>query len=642
MAQLPDAPEGTPPPDHPALPEADAGAGGGLGPRQHPAKVAPRRTTTDDRPILFEVAWEVCHQLGGIYQVLRSKAPVMVETWGDDYCLVGPFDPASAELEFEERRPPAGLKRVLADLAAHGVTGHYGRWIVSGHPRVVLLECDLSGEELAREKYFLWRDHGIALPAEDLIDRVVGFSAVARRFFASACAQYAPRPIIAHFHEWMGALAIPALRRADLPLAVVFTTHATRLGRQTASDRADFYEVLPTLDHAAEAARYGLGPIHGIERACAHGAHVFTTVSEVTGDECRHLLGRAPDVILPNGINIDRFLAPHHLQSRHLEHRHQIERFTRGHFFPYYSFDLDRTLYFYTSGRYEPHNKGFDLCLEAMARLNTELKGAGLGITVVFFIVTRRPDARINTQCLESRAVMTELEDTCQTITQQVGTRFFNHVTSGDPRRLDDLVDEYWRLRLRRTLHAWRRRGLPPVVTHDLPGADPVLTHIRSLWLDNAPEHPVKVVYHPEFITPSSPLWKMDYDHFIRGCHLGVFPSAYEPWGYTPLESLASGVPCVSSDLTGFGRYLHTHFHKHDEAGGYVIRRRGRRFDESAADLAACLLAFCRLDRRGRIAVRNRAAELASRFDWHELVVHYQRAHSLALTSIRRRETPAT
>jgi len=580
---------------------------------------------------LFELAWEVCNQIGGIYQVIRSKAPAMRRKWGDRYVLVGPDNGGSAQVEFEEEPAPEPLATVIEVLDATGVQARYGRWLIGGRPQVILLTNRASQGDLNQMKYFLWADHGLEIPPHDqLVDDVVRFAHAARMLLRALVQHRPDMPIIAHFHEWMGGLAIPLLRRDQLPLATVFTTHATILGRYLAPNLDRFYDALPHLDPAAEAERYQVKHLHGIERACAHGAHVLTTVSEVTGEECRHLLGRAPDVILPNGLNIDKFDAKHHLQSKHAEHKEQVHRFVRSHFFPYYAFDLEKTVYFFTSGRYEPHNKGFDLCLEAMARLNAEIKAAGLDITVVFFIVTQRPGVHINNQCLRSRALIRELHDTCQEIIKQVGARFFDQVTSFRNPQIGDLVDEYWMIRLKRTMQAWRRRGLPPVATHDFEDGDddPVLRQIHDLWLDNAPEHPVKVVYHPEFITPANPLWKMEYEQFVRGCHLGVFPSAYEPWGYTPLECIASGIPAVSSDLAGFGCYVQRHYAAdHDQWGAYVVRRQGRSFHESAAELTERLLWFCRQARRDRIHLRNQTAENADHFDWLHLADNYEEAH---------------
>jgi glycogen(starch) synthase len=194
-------------------------------------------------------------------------------------------------------------------------------------------------------------------------------------------------------------------------------------------------------------------------------------------------------------------------------------------------------------------------------------------------------------------------------------------------------VDEYWRLRHRRVQHAFRTQRLPGVCTHLLDDVeqDPLLVHMAHLGLKNAPEDPVKVVYHPAFISPVSPLWGMDYEQFVRGCHLGIFPSSYEPWGYTPLECVAMGVPAITSDLAGFGRYVSEVFPDHDDWGLVVLRRRGRSFQDAAADLNRRLLRFCRFERRERIALRNLVESHSRAFDWSRLASAYHEAHDRAL-----------
>ncbi|MCK4873985.1 MAG: glycosyltransferase [Phycisphaerales bacterium] len=586
--------------------------------------------------MLFEVAWEVCNQIGGIYQVLRSKAPAMVEQWNARYCLVGPDNEHSAQVEFEAHRPPSAMARALEALEQAGLTARHGRWLISGRPRVILLGHHASQDRLSELKYQLWKDHAVETPDDPLIDGAIMFADATYQLFAALSQHYAPRLLIAHFHEWMGGMAIPLIRRAKLPVATVFTTHATILGRYIASSRSGLYDQLPYLNDADEARNLNIEPIHRLERACAHGAHIFTTVSEVTGEECTHLLGRTPDVYLPNGLNVTRYEALHQLQYLHKENKERIHRFIRGHFFPSYSFDLDKTRYFFTSGRYEPRNKGFDLCLEACARLNAELKASDLDTNVVFFIITRRPTRQIISECLERRAVLGEMRDTCRSIIEQVGERFFEHAVAGQTPKLDGLVDEYWMLRLKRTIQAWRQGGDPPVVTHVLEdeAGDLVLGHVKHLHLFNAQHDRVKVVYHPDFISTVSPLWKMEYEQFVRGCHLGVFPSAYEPWGYTPLECIASGIPAVTSDLAGFGRYVQRHFDDHDDWGMWIVDRRSRDFHDSAAQLARIMLRFCGLDRRERMKMRNAAEQHAGAFDWADLVRFYNTAHEQAVAAV--------
>ncbi len=588
--------------------------------------------------LLFEVSWEVCNQVGGIYQVLKSKVPSMIERWRDRYFVVGPWVESKAALEFDPTEPSGWLGRVIAGLRKQGIEARHGRWIVPGNPRALLLEHNVEPERLGEIKYRLWKDHGIESPSGDgLIDGAIAFGEAVRALLEEVCRHWSPasgdRRVVGHFHEYLGGLALPMVRRQGLPIGTVFTTHATLLGRYLASAEEGFYDRLPGMDGWTEAARYRITPQYSMERSCAHAAHVLTTVSAVTAEECTHLLGRTPDAVLPNGLNIRQYYAAHEMQLFHAEYKDRIHQFAMGHFFPSYSFDLDKTLYFFTSGRFEPRNKGFDLCMETMARLNADLRAHDVGVTVVFFIVTQRPTRSLNPAILEKRGVLQELRGVCRRIADGLHEQLYRRGAAGERIHLDDLVDEYWRLRYKRTQFALRTNRLPFVTTHIVEddAQDPVLNHIRHLGLFNRPDDPVKVVYHPEFINPVNPLWGLEYEQFVRGCHLGVFPSLYEPWGYTPLECMALGVPAVTSDLAGFGRYVIENFLGHEELGLTVVRRRGRAFHDAAADLTRRLLEYCQMRRRDRIALRNAVERFSWEFDWGRLGEAYHRAHDLAL-----------
>ena len=594
-------------------------------------------------PLLFEISTEVCNQVGGIYQVIRSKAPLMTQRWGDGYCLIGPWEGAKAQVEFEELPASGWLLAALEELRGAGLHVHHGRWMVPGRPRVLLIEHWQGWERLNEAKFRLWADHGIDTPGEDgLVNFVISFADAVRRLFEVLCrkreeAGGGGTPMVAHFHEWLAGPAIPMMRKQGLPIATVFTTHATILGRYIAGGLDDFYDRLPWLDHEFEAKKYNVVTQHKIERASAHGAHVFTTVSSVTAEECNYLLGRPVDVVTPNALTISLYNAGHEQQRLHGVYKEKIHRFTMGHIFPSYQFDLDNTIYIFTSGRFEPRNKGFDLCLEAMARLNAELKSQRINKNVVFFIITKRATHAINPLAMEKRGILNDLDEVCEKISEGVAERLFKRAAGGGALKLDDLVEEYWMLRYRRAQSAFKHHGLPMVVTHLLQDEDkdPLLTYIRNLQLFNRAEDPVKIVYHPDFITPTNRLWSMDYDQFVRGTHLGIFPSMYEPWGYTPLECAAMGIPSVTSDTAGFGRFVQETYADPDRGGMYVLKRRGRSYQDAAADLCKMLVDFCKMERRDRIALRNDVDKRSWDFDWMRLGRAYHTTHELAIARIR-------
>jgi len=491
---------------------------------------------------------------------------------------------------------------------------------------------------LGEIKYVFWEHHGISAPGNnDLINQVIAFGFVVKTYLnILAEPAITKKQIIAHFHEWMAGAAIPELGFERSKVSTVFTTHATLLGRYLAMNDPYFYDHLPFFDWLKEAKNFDIETSVRIERAAAHGSTVFSTVSDVTAKECKHLLGREADVILPNGLNIQRFTALHEFQNLHLEYKEKIHQFIMGHFFHSYSFDLDKTLYFFTSGRYEYMNKGFDLTLEALARLNWRMKQDNLDTNVVMFFITKQPYHTINPKVLQSKAVMEEIRGNCEAIQKQVGERLFLAAASSPDHHfpnLNNFVDDYWRLRLRRTIQSWKSPELPIVVTHNLvnDSKDEILNFLRMANLVNNESDKVKVVYHPDFISPINPLFGMEYGQFVRGCHLGIFPSYYEPWGYTPLECMASGVPAVTSDLSGFGDYVIKHLEQPEDKGIYVTTRKDRSFNDAANQLTDQLYSFVKMTRRERITQRNKVEVSSEHFDWRNLGAYYDKAYQLVM-----------
>ena len=602
---------------------------------QKPANVAVREL----EPLLIEVAWEVCNQMGGIHTVLRSKVPSMLSRWGSRYCLVGPYNPHTAEVEFEPAPLVGAVGQAVQKLREMGYRAHYGRWLVIGRPHVVLLDVGSVGGAVNEIKYRVWADHGIPASDETNVDHAVAFGEMCRALLSILAQEESQRrQIVAHFHEWQAGMAIPMLRKEGWPGSLVFTTHATLVGRYVATGNASFYDHLPFLDGDQEAKNFNIDAQHQIEKAAAHAAHVFTTVSDVTAEECTHLLGRTPDMLLPNGLNIRRFTAIHEFQTLHQQYKERLHEFSIGHFFPSYNFDLDNTLYMFTSGRYEYLNKGMDLTIEALARLNHRLREASSPVTVVFFIITKAPFRSINVRALQSRAMLQEFRTAANAVKESVGEGLFRAASSGEIPDLNLLMEDYWRLRLRRAIQAWKSKAPPGIVTHDLidDAHDPVLNQLRTCRLFNHEDDPVKVVFHPDFVQATSPLFGMEYEQFVRGCHLGVFPSYYEPWGYTPLESIALGVPAVTSDLSGFGLYLQQLVPDHASKGMYVVPRRHNDFHRAADELTDRLFRFASLGRRDRVILRNSVEAFSEHFDWHNLGRHYNEAHGLALSRVSR------
>ena len=589
---------------------------------------------------LMEASWEVCHQVGGIYTVIKTKTKEISNIWNENYCLVGPYFKYHAEAEFEplrEMNTPYG--RVVKKLQRIGVDAHYGKWLIAGRPQAILLNPEIKGEWLEAEKYRLWEKYRIESHHRDkLLDEVIAFGYLLR-LLAHEFAQSQKKtkqPVLWHVHEWMSATTLPDIREENPNIKTIFTTHATMLGRYISGNNDLFYEQLKNFNWLEEAKKYHIEPQARIERNAAHSAHICTTVSEITAKECKYFLGRKPEIILPNGLNIERFSILHEVQNIHQQFKEEIHEFVMAHFFQHYTFDLDNTLYFFTSGRYEYHNKGFDLTLEALFKLNKKLMEEDFDKNVVMFFITKKPCNYIQPQALESMGILREVRQTCEKIEKEIGDKLFYKTVANENQKLpeiNDLVEDYWKLRLRRTLQSWKRESLPLLSTHQLINEeqDEILNFLKSRNLNNKKEDKVKIVYHPDFISPMNPLFGMEYGQFVRGCHLGIFPSFYEPWGYTPLECLASGVPAITSDLSGFGDYVLKYIPEHQEAGIYVVNRKGETFSSIASQLANFLFSFIIKGRRDRINMRNRSEDVSEKFDWHIFSNNYYKAYSRAL-----------
>lgn len=445
------------------------------------------------------------------------------------------------------------------------------------------------------------------------------------------------RAVIAHFHEWLAGIAIPLCKKRRIDVTTIFTTHATLLGRYLCAGSVDFYNNLQSFDVDKEAGRRGIYHRYCMERAAAHSSDVFTTVSHVTAYESEHLLRRPPDGVLPNGMNVTKFAATHEFQNLHQQAKQKIHDFVRGHFYGHNDFDPANTLYFFTAGRYEYRNKGVDMFIESLARLNHKMKANNSTMTVVAFIIMPAQTSSLTVEALKGQAVIKSLHDTVNMIANNVATRLFERSLvwheGHDLPEDKDLISPADKIMLRRRLFAMKRNNLPPVVTHNMvnDSDDPILNQIRRCGLFNNPSDRVKVVFHPEFLNSANPVLPLDYDDFVRGTHLGVFASYYEPWGYTPAECTVMGVPSITTNLSGFGCYMEEMIQNAEDYGIYIVDRRMKSVDESVTQLTDYMYDFTKKSRRQRINMRNRTERLGDILDWKVMHEEYDTARLLAL-----------
>lgn len=253
----------------------------------------------------------------------------------------------------------------------------------------------------------------------------------------------------------------------------------------------------------------------------------------------------------------------------------------------------------------------------------------------------------LTVEALKGQAVIKALRDTVSVIEKEVGKRLFERSLQwheGDEApETQELLSSQDRIMLRRRLFGMKRHTLPPVVTHNMinDADDPILNQIRRVQLFNHPTDRVKIVFHPEFLNSANPVLPLDYDDFVRGTHLGVFPSYYEPWGYTPAECTVMGVPSITTNLSGFGCYMEELITNSADYGIYIVDRRQRGVDDSVNQLADCMFEFTSKSKRQRINQRNRTERLSDLLDWKRMGLEYVKARQLALRrckSISRQE----
>lgn len=586
----------------------------------------------DDKTLLFEISWEVCNKVGGIYTVIKSKTSSVKSEFAR-YFVVGPYFPAKHASEFIEEHVPEEFAKGFEVLAKEGIVCHYGKWLTDVDVDAILIDFKGFSARNNDIKSELWKNYAIDSLYTSWFDfeEPVVWAYAAGRMVEELSKG---RKSIAHCHEWLAGAALLYIKSRKARVATVFTTHATVLGRSLTNAGVDIYNDKTPVDINRNDYRASVRPKHQIEEQAAKNADAFTTVSAITDIEAQRFLGRKADVLLLNGLNISKFPTFEEASIKHRLFREKIKQFLLQYFFPYYTFDIENTLIYFLAGRYEFRAKGIDVFIRSLGELNKKLIDEKSEQTVAAFFWVPGNVRGIKRELDESRIIFKDIKDPISDEHDALMGRLLTAVIGGksvcDESYLlgDSLVSE-----TRRKLLRFKRSGTPPLSTHDLNNedSDEILNAFRAAGLLNRKEDRVKVIFYSIYLTGADDLLDLGYYEAMQGAHLGVFPSFYEPWGYTPVEAAALGVSSITTDLSGFGRYICKDVSGKKLPGIFVTKRFGKSDDYVVKELAGFLYGFANLSAQDRIKNKIEAKRIASITDWNYMIKNYFKAYSLAL-----------
>lgn len=543
---------------------------------------------------IFETSWEVCNKVGGIYTVLSTRAKTLQEIMRDRIVFIGPdcFNGEENPYFFEDKE----LFNDWLAIAKHdGLSLKIGRWNTPGTPIAFLVDFKASYAD--KNKFYgeLWERYGVdSLHAYGDYDDSAMFSyATAKvvesffRFYLCNCTN-----VIFHANEWQTGFAALALQHDVPEIATIFTTHATGIGRSIAGNNKPLYDYLQAYNGDQMADELNMQSKHSIEKQTAHYVDCFTTVSDITAVECKELLDKPVDAVLPNGFEDDFVPKAALFTKKRNAARKRLLRIAEA--LTGSKLD-DNTLIVSTSGRYEFRNKGIDVFIEAINKLRHDEE---LQRDVVAFIEVPGWVARPRTD-LQERLATNKTYDTALFL---------------------------------------------PLVTHELHNmdADCVLNMVRHLGIANAPTDKVKLIFIPCYLNGDDGIVNMSYYDVVLGNDLCVYPSYYEPWGYTPLESIAFKVPCITTDLAGFGLWANQLKGKFCEItdGVKVIHRTDNNYFEVADSIKQTIKEYAAMDKKTVEKCRANAQKLSKKALWREFIQAYKTAYDIAIKNrdVRLRE----
>jgi len=527
---------------------------------------------------VFETSWEICNKVGGIYTVLSTKAFTAVQNYGDNYICIGPELSKEDNSDFME---DTSLFKNWKEIAQkEGLRIRIGRWNISGNPIVILVDFTPFFEkknEILTQFWLKYQLDSISGQWDYIEPALFGYAAarVIESFYNYNC--YATDKIIAHFHEWMTGTGILHLEEDVPQIATVFTTHATVLGRCIAGNRLPLYGMMEDYCPQEFAQRFGVQSKYSLEHLSAKFADGFTTVSQITDRECNAFLQKPADVITINGF--ENNFVPHgenYAEKKSAARKKLIEttEVLTGQKI------AENTLFVVNSGRYEFRNKGIDLFIDGLAQLKEQN--------------TNRPIVAY--------------------ITVPAGTNGHRY----------DLMESLRAQNKVPTLYDY--------CTHPLqhPDHDPIVNHLKENNLNNSPTTQVKVVFVPVYLDGKDGIFNLPYYDLLIGFDLSVFPSYYEPWGYTPLESIAFGIPTITTSVAGFGKWVLDKFGNQKSA--WVIYRNDDNDNEVSNEIADAIYYYANL-KDDEMEKHNAAAiEMAQQALWEHLFDNYLKIYDIALT----------
>lgn len=540
--------------------------------------------------VIFETSWEVCNKVGGIYTVLSSRAKTLKERFGDHLVFIGPDIWAGKENPLF-REDPKLHEQWRMDAKREGFSVRIGRWTVPGQPVAVLV--DFRGFYAQKDMIYAkaWEDFQVdSLHAYGDYDESSMFSYAAGKFVEIVVKKhFEKKKVVYQAHEWMSGLGMLFLKQQCPGVKTIFTTHATSIGRSISGNNKLLYEYFHGYDGDQMAAELNMEAKHSIEKQSAWRADCFTTVSHFTDRECLQLLGKSADVVLPNGFELDFVPKATAFSRQRRDARRKILQTASaltGEAFP------EDTLIISTSGRNDFRCKGFDVYLEAMRQLRDRLQGS-------------------------SRKVVSLIEVPCWLFGPRKDVQ----------ERLQGFQDGTF------TLPAAPLDT--PMITHDLYNLneDRILCLIKQLGLFNGTADNVKVMLVPCYLDGHDGIFDLHYYDMLTANDLTIYPSYYEPWGYTPLESVAFKTPCITTDLSGFGQWVNEVLGREGtiEDGVAVLRRDDRNYHACASAICDNIETVLNASHTEAENMRRSASKFATKAQWKNFIKYYYEAYDFAL-----------